>query len=53
VEWAHDERSKINPVADGMKMFGEIVKVRWNSICGRYREAQFAPAAVAKDASLV
>lgn len=42
VEWAHDERSKINPVVDGMKMFLEVLKVRWNDINGRYREPKFA-----------
>jgi len=37
VEWAHDERSKINPVQDGIKMFFEVLRVRWNSITGRYK----------------
>jgi glycosyltransferase involved in cell wall biosynthesis len=54
VEWAHDERSKINPVTDGARMFGEMLKVRWNSICGRYRQPQFraTPVAEEKRASL-
>jgi dolichyl-phosphate beta-glucosyltransferase len=42
VEWAHDERSKINPVVDGMKMFLEVLKVRWNDVTGKYREPKFA-----------
>lgn len=37
VEWAHDHRSKINPLRDGFKMGVEILKVRWNDLCGRYQ----------------
>lgn len=37
VEWAHDHRSKINPVRDGTKMFAEMLKIRWNSITGKYK----------------
>src|SRR5262249_14213227 len=29
VRWAHDERSKINPVRDGVRMFMEACRVRW------------------------
>jgi glycosyltransferase involved in cell wall biosynthesis len=36
VEWAHDDRSKINPVTDGLKMFLEIVKIRWADLTGKY-----------------
>lgn len=36
VEWAHDDRSKINPVVDGMKMFAELVKIRWADLTGKY-----------------
>ena len=42
VEWAHDERSKINPIKDGIKMFFEMLKVRWNSILGRYKVPHLA-----------
>ena len=38
VEWAHDDRSKINPVVDGFKMFIEMLKIRWNGITGRYEK---------------
>ena len=37
VKWAHDERSKISPLRDGMRMFGEMLKVRWYSLTGKYR----------------
>ncbi len=36
VEWAHDDRSKINPVVDGFKMGMEMLKIRWNGITGKY-----------------
>jgi glycosyltransferase involved in cell wall biosynthesis len=40
VEWAHDHRSKINPIRDGARMFGEILAVRRNALRGRYRAPQ-------------
>lgn len=39
VEWAHDNRSKINPVVDGMKMFLEMLRIRWYSLSGQYARA--------------
>ena len=36
VEWAHDERSKINPVTDGVKMFCEMLAIRWGDLTGKY-----------------
>jgi dolichyl-phosphate beta-glucosyltransferase len=36
VEWAHDNRSKINPVVDGFKMFTEMLRVRWADLTGKY-----------------
>ena len=41
VEWAHDHRSKINPLRDGLKMGMEVLKVRWNDWMGRYRKPAF------------
>ncbi len=37
VRWAHDERSKISPLRDGTRMFGEMLKVRWYALTGKYR----------------
>jgi glycosyltransferase involved in cell wall biosynthesis len=37
VEWAHDERSKINPLLDGFKMGCEMLQIRWNGVRGLYR----------------
>jgi glycosyltransferase involved in cell wall biosynthesis len=36
VAWAHDERSKINPLIDGMSMLLDMFRIRWNSISGKY-----------------
>lgn len=36
VEWAHDHRSKISPVRDGLKMALEMLTVRWNDLKGIY-----------------
>ncbi len=45
VEWAHDNRSKINPIVDGFKMFWEMIRVRWNDMAGRYEESRSSVAA--------
>lgn len=37
VAWAHDEGTRINPLRDGMRMFGEVLKIRWNALTGKYR----------------
>jgi glycosyltransferase involved in cell wall biosynthesis len=44
VEWAHDHRSKINPMRDGLKMGVEVLKIRWNDVMGRYRKPFLAMA---------
>jgi dolichyl-phosphate beta-glucosyltransferase len=36
VSWAHDHRSKINPLLDGARMFSELMRVRLNSLGGKY-----------------
>ena len=38
VEWANDDRSKINPIVDGVKMFFELLRIRWNDLTGRYAQ---------------
>ena len=37
VRWAHDVRSKISPLRDGTRMFGEMLKVRWYDLSRKYR----------------
>jgi len=36
VSWAHDERSRMSYLRDGMKMLEEIATIRWNALLGRY-----------------
>ncbi len=38
VEWAHDERSKISPLRDGLAIFSEMLRIRWNDVRGRYEQ---------------
>ena len=43
VEWAHDHRSKISPLRDGLKMGVEMLAVRWNDLKGLYRLPSYVP----------
>ncbi len=36
VSWAHDERTRISYLKDGMRMLQDIAVVRWNALRGRY-----------------
>jgi dolichyl-phosphate beta-glucosyltransferase len=36
VAWAHVEGTRISPLRDGLRMFGEVLKVRWNAMTGKY-----------------
>jgi dolichyl-phosphate beta-glucosyltransferase len=36
VSWAHDARSRISYLRDGLQMLKELAIVRWNAILGRY-----------------
>ena len=45
VRWAHDEKTTISPLRDGMRMFLEVLKIRWNSITGKYSTRRSASAA--------
>jgi hypothetical protein len=47
VEWANDERSKISPLKDGLKMFLDILKIRWAAMTGKYDRPQ-RPAVAAR-----
>lgn len=42
VQWAHDHRSKISPLRDGLRMGSEVLQVRWNEMRGRYERPSFA-----------
>jgi dolichyl-phosphate beta-glucosyltransferase len=36
VLWAHSEGTRLHPLRDGLRMFGEVLRIRWNSINGSY-----------------
>jgi dolichyl-phosphate beta-glucosyltransferase len=36
VKWAHREGTRLNPLRDGLRMFLEILKIRWYSLTGKY-----------------
>jgi hypothetical protein len=36
VAWSHREGTRINPVRDGIRMFGEMLRVRWYELKGNY-----------------
>ncbi|HEX6805039.1 MAG TPA: dolichyl-phosphate beta-glucosyltransferase [Terriglobales bacterium] len=46
VHWAHVEGTRISPLRDGVRMFEEVLRIRWNAITGKYSNPQAAaPAA--------
>lgn len=36
VSWAHDERSRMSYLKDGIQMLKELATIRWNALMGRY-----------------
>ncbi len=36
VSWAHDERTRMSYLRDGLQMLKELAIVRWNALTGRY-----------------
>jgi hypothetical protein len=34
--WSHREGTRINPWHDGIRMFGEVLSIRWNALSGKY-----------------
>ena len=36
VVWSHSEGTRISPLKDGMRMFFEVLAIRWNAITGEY-----------------
>lgn len=45
VAWSHAGYSQLHPFRDGMRMFNDILRVRWNAWLGRYRNTDPLPAA--------
>ena len=40
VAWSHRDGTRIHPLRDGLRMFFELFKIRWNAISGKYRMAR-------------
>lgn len=40
VAWAHDEGTRISPLRDGIRMFFEMLKIRWYAMAGKYSPSQ-------------
>lgn len=40
VAWAHREGTRISPLKDGTRMFGELLKIRWNAMTGKYNSGR-------------
>jgi glycosyltransferase involved in cell wall biosynthesis len=36
VAWSHTEGTRISPLRDGIRMFGEVIQIRWNALTGKY-----------------
>ncbi len=36
VEWSHQEGTRISPLRDGLRMFTEVLRIRWNALTGKY-----------------
>src|SRR5438445_2015275 len=32
VEWSHQEGTRISPLRDGLRMFSEVLRIRWNAL---------------------
>jgi len=43
VAWSHREGTRINPLRDGIRMFGELLRIRWYSLRGNYSAAIAVP----------
>jgi glycosyltransferase involved in cell wall biosynthesis len=44
VRWAHREGTRLNPLRDGMRMFWEVLKIRWFALGGKYDASAPSPA---------
>ncbi len=36
VIWAHSEGTRLHPFRDGIRMFGDVIRIRWNALTGAY-----------------
>lgn len=42
VAWSHRDGTRIQPLRDGIRMFLEMLKIRWNSLSGKYSSTSAA-----------
>jgi dolichyl-phosphate beta-glucosyltransferase len=40
VVWSHSEGTRISPLRDGIRMFKEVLEIRWNALTGKYSRAE-------------
>jgi dolichyl-phosphate beta-glucosyltransferase len=40
VVWSHTEGTRISPLRDGLRMFTEVLAIRWNALTGKYSRAE-------------
>jgi len=40
VSWAHRDGTHIHPLRDGLRMFRDVMKIRWNAFSGKYAAAR-------------
>ncbi len=40
VRWSHDDATKVNVLSDGIRMFLELILIRWNALRGIYPRAR-------------
>jgi len=36
VVWAHSEGTRLHPFRDGLRMFGDVIRIRWHALTGAY-----------------
>ena len=49
VEWANDPRTKIRPLRDGLRIFSEMLRIRWYGLTGKYSGPEPSLAAKEKE----
>jgi hypothetical protein len=40
VRWSHDSATKVNVAGDGLQMFFELLRIRWDALRGRYARSR-------------
>lgn len=40
VHWGHSGGTRINPLIDGTRMLADVLRIRWNSLTGKYAHAR-------------